>query len=109
MIVVYCAVLLFSAMPGFATQTAVVPAYAYVSMKKSSIRAYQDFLSDQNHLAARKLVHTEKVFRSPKDMKVEIVKVDRNIAKVKMSRLDNNAKPVSFFFWTIVDQLKILP
>lgn len=109
MIAVCCAILLLSAMPGFATRTAVVPAYAYVSMEKSSIRAYQDFLNEQNRAAAKKLVHAEKVFQSPKDMKVEIVKIDQNIAKVKMSRLDSNAKPVTFFFWTIIDQLKMLP
>ena len=35
--------------------------------------------------------------------------VDESIAKVKLSRLDENAQPVTLYFWTLAEQLKILP
>ncbi len=109
-IIAVCLIVLsFSAQFSFATEAAVVPAYAYVSMQKSSIQAYNAYINNQNRVAARKLLQSDKVFLSPKDIRVEIVKVDRNLAKVKMSRLDENAKPVTLFFWTIADQLKSFP
>ena len=108
MVALGCILLFFAALPLPAAQMAVVPAYAWVSMNRSSMQAYQDCLDDQNRVAARDLSRTEKVFRSPKDLKVEIVEIEKKIAKVKMSRLDQNAKPVTVFFWTIRDQLIFL-
>jgi hypothetical protein len=108
MVTLGCMLMLFSSLPAVAAQMAVVPAYAWVSLNKSSMQAYQDYLDDQNRMAARNLSRAEKIFRSPKDLKVEVVKIDKKIAKVKMSRLDEQAKPVTVFFWTIRDQLILL-
>jgi hypothetical protein len=97
------------AMPADATQTAVIPAYACVSAFQSSMREYHAFLDKQNNAAAKKLLKSKKIFLSPRDVKVEVVTVDENIAKVKLSRLDENAEPVTLYFWTLAQQLKMLP
>ena len=101
--------MIFTAMPVYATQAAVIPAYAFVSAVQSSMREYQNFIDNQNHTAARKLLNSEKIFLSPRDVKVEVVTFDKNIVKVKLSRLDENAKPVTLYFWTLAEQLKFLP
>ena len=108
-IAVLLLVIIGAAMPVFATQTAVIPAYAFVSLFQSSMREYQTFIDNHNRAAARKLLRSEKVFLSPRDVKVEVVTFDDIIAKVKVDRLDENAKPVTLYFWTLAEQLKWLP
>jgi hypothetical protein len=103
------AALMLTAMPVYANQAAVIPAYSLVSAFQSSMKEYQTFINSQNHAAARKLLNSEKVFLSPRDVRVEVVKVDESIAKVKLSRLDDNAQPVTLYFWTLAEQLKMLP
>ena len=103
------AALIHSAMPADANQAAVIPAYSLVSAFHSSMKEYRNFINDENRAAARKLLNSEKVFLSPRDIRVEVVMVDESIAKVKLSRLDENAQPVTLYFWTLVEQLKILP
>ncbi|WP_155316939.1 hypothetical protein [Desulfosarcina alkanivorans] len=98
-----------AAMPAAATQTAVIPAYACVSASPSSMKAYQRFIDSQNNAAAKKLLRSRKIFLSPRDIKVEVVAVDDNIAKVRLSRLDENARPVTLYFWTPAEQLKLIP
>jgi len=99
----------FTAMPVYANQAAVIPAYSFVSAYQSSMKEYHNFIDKQNRAAARKLLNSEKIFLSPRDVKVEIVTFDENIVKVKLSRLDENAEPVTLYFWTLAEQLKILP
>lgn len=99
----------FAAIPVHATQAAVIPAYACVSAFQSSMKEYHDLLDNQNNAGAKKLLASRKIFLSPRDVKVEVVAVDENIVKVKLSRLDENAKPVTLYFWTLAEQLKILP
>ena len=108
-IAVFILVIIGAAMPVGATQTAVIPAYAFVSLFQSSIREYQTLMDNHNRAAARKLLRSEKVFLSPKDVKVEVVTVDDTIAKVKVDRLDENAKPITLYFWTLAEQLQWLP
>jgi hypothetical protein len=103
------AALIHSAMPADANQAAVIPAYSLVSAFHSSMKEYRTYINDQNRAAARKLLNSEKVFLSPRDVRVEVVMVDESIAKVKLSRLDENAQPVTLYFWTLAEQLKILP
>lgn len=103
------AALIVAAVPAFANQAAVIPAYSFVSAFQSSMKQYQHYINDQNRAAARKLLNSEKIFLSPRDVRVEVVAVDESIAKVKLSRLDENAQPVTLYFWTLVEQLKILP
>ena len=103
------AALLLAAMPTVASQEAVIPAYSFVSAFQSSMEQYRNFINNQNRAAARKLLNSEKVFLSPRDVRVEVVTVDESIAKVKLSRLDENAQPVTLYFWTLAEQLKILP
>ncbi|MCB2144894.1 MAG: hypothetical protein KQI81_00360 [Deltaproteobacteria bacterium] len=103
------ATLILSAMPVYANPAAVIPAYSYVSAFQSSMKEYQNFMINQNRAAARKLLNSEKVFLSPRDIRVEVVAVDESIAKVRLSRLDENAQPVTLYFWTLAEQLKILP
>ena len=103
------AALILTAMPVYANQVAVIPAYSLVSAFQSSMKEYQNFINSQNRAAARKLLNSEKVFISPRDVRVEVVKVDQSIAKVKLSRLDDNAQPVTLYFWTLSEQLKMLP
>ena len=105
----FLATLILSVMPVFANQAAVIPAYSFVSAFQSSIKEYQNFINSQNRAAARKLLNSEKVFFSPRDVRVEVVAFDENIAKVKLSILDENAQPVTLYFWTLAEQLKILP
>jgi hypothetical protein len=93
----------------YATQAAVIPAYSFVSAFQSSMKEYQAFIDNQNRAAARKLLNSEEVFLSPRDVKVEVVKFDKSIVKVKLSRLDEKAKPITLYFWTLTEQLKILP
>jgi hypothetical protein len=101
--------LIVTAMPAYANQAAVIPAYSFVSAFQSSMKQYQNYINDQNRAAARKLLNSEKIFLSPRDVRVEVVTIDESIAKVKLSRLDENAQPVTLYFWTLVEQLKILP
>lgn len=101
--------MIITTMPVYATQAAVIPAYAFVSAFQSSMREYQNFIDSQNRAAARKLLNSEKVFLSPRDVRVEVVAFDQNIVKVKLNRLDENAEPVTLYFWTLAEQLKILP
>ena len=101
--------LIFAAMPVYANQAAVIPAYSLVSAFQSSMKEYQTFINSQNRVAARKLLNSEKVFLSPRDVRVEVVTVNESIAKVKLSRLDDNAQPVTLYFWTLAEQLKMLP
>ncbi len=96
-------------MPAGATQSAVIPAYSLVSAFQSSMQAYQNFIRIQNRVAARKLINSQKIFLSPRDIRVEVVTVDESIAKVKLSRLNDNAQPVTLYFWTLANQLKMLP
>jgi hypothetical protein len=103
------AALILTAMPVYANQAAVIPAYSLVSAFQSSMKEYQNFINSQNRAAARKLINSEKVFLSPRDVRVEVVTVDESIAKVKLSRLDDNAQPVTLYFWTLAEQLKMLP
>jgi hypothetical protein len=103
------AILICAAMPVYANQAAVIPAYSFVSAFQPSMKEYQHFINNQNRAAARKLLYSEKVFLSPRDIRVEVVAIDENIAKVKLSRLDDNAQPVTLYFWTLAEQLKILP
>lgn len=108
-VVFVLAALILAAMPSYASQAAVIPAYSFVSAFQSSMRDYRNFINNQNRAAARKLINSERVFISPRDVRVEVVTVDESIAKVKLSRLDENAQPVTFYFWTLAEQLKILP
>ena len=101
--------LVITGVPAFATQNAIIPAYAYVSQFHSSMKEYKQLIDRQNRAAARKLLKTEKVFLSPKDVKVEVVTFDENIVKVKLSRLNEKAEPVTLYFWTLADQIKLLP
>ena len=101
--------LMLTAMPVYANQAAVIPAYSLVSAFPSSMKEYQAFINSQNRAAARKLLNSEKVFLSARDVRVEVVTVDKSIAKVKLSRLDDNAQPVTLYFWTLAEQLKMLP
>jgi hypothetical protein len=103
------AALLLTTIPVCANQAAVIPAYSLVSAFQSSMEAYQSFITSQNRAAARKLLNSEKVFLSPRDVRVEVVTVDESIAKVKLRRLDDNAQPVTLYFWTLAEQLKMLP
>jgi hypothetical protein len=103
------AVLIIAVMPVHANRAAVIPAYSFVSAFQSSMQQYRNFINDQNRAAARKLLTSEKVFLSPRDIRVEVVDVDENIAKVRLSRLDENAQPITLYFWTLSDQLKMLP
>lgn len=103
------AALMLTAMPVYANQAAVIPAYSLVSAFQSSMKEYQYFMNSQNRAAARKLLNSEKIFLSPRDVRVEVVKIDESIAKVKLSRLDDNAQPVTLYFWTLAEQLKMLP
>jgi hypothetical protein len=103
------AALIHSAMLADANQAAVIPAYSLVSAFHSSMKEYRNFINNQNRAAARKLLNSEKVFLSPRDVRVEVVTVDESIAKVKLNRLDENAQPVTLYFWTLAEQLKILP
>jgi hypothetical protein len=101
--------MLLTWMPAHGAQHAIVPAYAYVSTFQSSIMEYKDLIEKQNRSAARKLLKSRKVFIAPKDMKVEVVTSDNNIAKIKLNQLNHNAEPVSLYFWTLAEQLKFLP
>ena len=103
------AALILASMPAYANQAAVIPAYSLVSAFQSSMKEYQNFINSQNRAAARRLLNSEKVFLSPRDVRVEVVTVDESIAKVKLSRLDENAQPVTLYFWTLAEQLKIQP
>ena len=103
------AALILTAIPVYANQAAVIPAYSLVSAFQSSMKEYQTFINSQNRAAARKLLNSEKVFLSPRDVRVEVVTVNESIAKVKLSRLDDNAQPVTLYFWTLAEQLKMLP
>ena len=103
------ATLILSVMPGYANQAAVIPAYSCVSAFQASMKEYQNFMINQNRAAARKLLNSEKVFLSPRDIRVEVVAFEESIAKVKLSRLDENAQPVTLYFWTLAEQLRILP
>lgn len=95
--------------PVHANRAAIIPAYALVSESATSIRRYQHFMDAQNRVAAKKLLATEAVFLSPRDVKVEIVTVDAKLVKVKLRRLDNNARPITLYFWALADQLKFIP
>ncbi|WP_372677550.1 hypothetical protein [Desulfosarcina sp.] len=108
-VVFVIAALILAAMPTYASQAAVIPAYSFVSAFQSSMKQYRNYIDSQNRAAARKLLDSEKVFLSPRDVRVEVVTVDESIAKVKLSRLDENAKPITLYFWTLAEQLKILP
>jgi hypothetical protein len=108
-IVFVLAVLMLTAIQVYANQAAVIPAYSFVSAFHSSMKEYQNFINSQNRAAARKLLNSAKVFISPRDVRVEVVTIDESIAKVKLSRLDDNAQPITLYFWTLVEQLKMLP
>jgi hypothetical protein len=101
--------MILSTVSVYANQAAVIPAYSFVSAFKSSMQEYQDLMDKQNRAAARKLLNSEKVFLSPRDVRVEIVMVEKDIAQVKMDRLDENAKLITLYFWTLSNQLKFLP
>ena len=103
------ATLMLTAMPVYANQAAVIPAYSLVSAFQASMKEYQNFINSQNRAAARKLLNSDKVFLSPRDVRVEVVEVDESIAKVKLSRLNDNAQPIILYFWTLAEQLKMLP
>lgn len=108
-VVFVLAALVITDVPAYATQNAIIPAYAYVSQFHSSMKEYKELIDKQNRAAARKLLKTEKVFLSPKDIRVEVVTFDENIVKVKLCRLNEKAEPVTLYFWTLADQLKLLP
>ena len=95
--------------PVYADQEAIIPTYAYVSAFKSSMAEYKSLIDKQNRAAAKKLLNSKKVFLSPKDIKVEVVSSNNNIAKVRLDHLNQNAEPVTLYFWTLADQLKFLP
>jgi len=101
--------MIVSVMPIYASQAAIVPAYAFVSVSQSSMKEYHALIGSHNRVAARKLIDSEKVFLTPRDIKVEVVTFDQSIAKVKLSRLNENAEPITLYFWTLADQLKFLP
>ncbi|MFO7713790.1 hypothetical protein [Desulfosarcina sp.] len=103
------AALILAALPAFANQAAVIPAYALVSAFQSSMQEYQTLMRSQNRVAARQLLNSEKIFLAPRDVRVEIVTVDACIAKVRLRRLNENAEPVTLYFWTLTEQLKMLP
>lgn len=96
-------------LPAGANQAAIIPAYALVSAHQSSMKEYHHLIGAKKRAAARKLIASEKVFLSPRDVKVEVVTFDQSIAKVKLSRLDKNAEPITLYFWTLADQLKLIP
>lgn len=101
--------MLLTAVPAVATQSAIIPAYAYVSDRPSSMKEYKALIDKQNRVGARKLLHARKVFLSPKDIRVEVVNLDENIAKVKLDRLNDRSERVTLYFWTLADQLRFLP
>ena len=96
-------------MPVYGAQHAIIPTYACVSAFQSSMMEYKDFIDKQNRAAARKLLHSRKVFLSPKDIKVEVVTCKNNIVKVRLNQLNENAEPIALYFWTLTEQLKFLP
>ena len=101
--------LIFSTMPVYASRLAVIPAYAFVSAYHSSMLAYQHFMEGQNRAAAKQLLNSEKIFRAPRDVRVEVVAFEEKLVKVKLNRLNENAEPVTLYFWTLAEQLKMLP
>ena len=100
---------MLAVLPAYANRTAIIPAYAFVSSMRSSMRDYQEFVENQNRAGARKLLRSEKVFIAPKDVRVEVVTIEEKIAKVKLCRLNEKAEPVTMYFWTLADQLKWWP
>ena len=102
-------VLTFNAMPAQAIQEAILPAYALVSENQSSIKEYQTLIEERKNASARKLLKSNQVFICPRDTKVEVVTLSEKLAKVRLSRLDANAKPIAIYFWTLAKQLKKLP
>lgn len=107
--IIVIAALIFATVPIDANQAAVIPAYSLVSAFQSSMREYQTFINCQNRAAAKRLLHSDKVFLSPRDVRVEVVTVEKSIAKVRLRRLDDNAQPITLYFWTLAEQLKMLP
>ena len=103
------AALFFSASTVCANENAIIPAYACVSKFHSSMKQYKELVDKQNRAGARKLLRAEKVFLSPKDVKVEVVALVDNIAKVRLHRLNEKAQPVALYFWTLSDQLRLIP
>ena len=101
-------ILIVVALPASANQAAIIPAYAFVSATQSSMKEYHHLIGAKKRAAARQLIASEKVFLSPRDVKVEVVTFDQSIAKVKLSRLDENAEPITLYFWTLADQLKFI-
>ena len=101
--------LLVNAAPAQALQEAILPAYALVSEHHSALKQYQRLKATRKNASAKKLIRSKQVFICPRDTKVEVVVFKEKLARIKLSRLDNNAQPISIHFWTLTEQLRMLP
>ena len=101
-------VLMFSAAPAQALQEAILPAYALVSEHHAALKEYQRLKAIRKNASAKKLLRSKQVFICPRDTKVEVVVFKEKLARIKLRRLDNNAKPISIHFWTLAEQLRML-
>jgi hypothetical protein len=101
-------VLMFSALPAEALQEAILPADALVSKHHAALKEYQRLKATRKNASAQKLLRSKQVFVCPRDTKVEVVVFKEKLARIKLRRLDNNAKPISIHFWTLAEQLRML-
>ena len=106
--------ILFSALtlqviPAAATQEAILTADSMVARYRSSLEQYLEHKSNYRNAAARQLITSEKVFVCPRDTRVEIVRLEKNIARIRLWRLDSKANVVGLYFWTLPSRLKSLP
>lgn len=102
-------VVMFNAAPAQALQEAILAANALVSPHHSVLEEYQRLKAKQKNASAKKLIRSNQVFICPRDTRVEVVVFKETLARIKLSRLDNNAEPISMHFWTLADHLRMLP
>jgi hypothetical protein len=102
-------VVMFNAAPAEAMQEAILPADALVSKHHSALKQYQRLKATRKNASAKKLLRSKQVFICPRDTKVEVVVFKEKLARIKLSRLDNNARPIAIHFWTLAEQLRMLP
>ena len=102
-------ILILHVTPALATQEAILAADSMVSKYRSSLEQYHVNRSNHRNAAARQLITSEKVFVCPRDTRVEIVRLEKNIARIRLWRLDSKANVVGLYFWTLPSRLKSLP
>ena len=100
---------MFNAAPAQALQEAILAANALVSPHHSALEKYQRLKEKQKNASAKELIRSNQVFICPRGTRVEVVVLKEKLARIKLSRLDNNAKPISMHFWTPTDHLRMLP